>query len=97
MISVPPGTVKTFTQPPPPALPGLLRPLKWGQGAKKTVIAAKMDPCYIYEQQFWIHESICITATQVPGVCFKVLFKLQLFAEVNPAPILTAINKTFEN
>lgn len=44
-----------------------------------------MDPCYIYEQWFGIHESICLAATQVPGVCFKVSFKLRLFARVNPA------------
>lgn len=56
-----------------------------------------MDPCYIYEQQFGIHESFRLTATQVPGVCFKVSFKLQLFARVNPTATLTAINKTFEN
>lgn len=56
-----------------------------------------MDPCYIYEEQFGIHESICLAATQVPGVCFKVSFKLRLFAWANPGSILTAINKTFKN
>lgn len=56
-----------------------------------------MVPCYIYEQWFCIHESICLAVIQVPRVCFKVSFKPQLFAPVNPAMILTAINKTFEN
>lgn len=43
-----------------------------------------------------IHKSVCNSVTEVPWMCFKMSFKLQLFATVNPFVILATIKKTFD-